>query len=155
MTTPDVRANTEGPSLARWRVSPAGRYISGLLFATLSIAAVIDTAVAGYPWWQGLQPGLVLMPTWYLFAIRPEIRLYADRAVVRNPLSKHSVPLTEVVAAHPSYLGITIRRRDRWPVIGWAVQQANVSEWSGAPTRAKEVADAINAAHHRLSTEAR
>ncbi len=144
--TPNLSANTPEAPCTRWRVSPSGRYGLGLVFATLSCAAVLDSIVNDYPWWQGAQLGFVLMPIWYLFAMRPEIRLYSDRVVVRNPLLTHCVPLTQVVSAKPGYLGITIRRRDGWPVIGWAVQQTNVSQWAGVRTRASEVANAINSA---------
>jgi hypothetical protein len=45
--------------------------------------------------------------------------------VVRNPVTRHVIPWTEMDNLSPGYSGIRIRRTDGRLIVAWAVQKSN------------------------------
>ncbi len=145
-TEPSRRSATPPrPKPPCWRVTGLGRWGTGVAFGGLSVIAAVDNAVAGHSILSGLQLGMLLMPVWYLAAIRPRVCLDPEHVVVRNPLWTHRIPVGDIRGAEPGYFGVIIRRTGRLPVTAWAVQETNAAAWAGLGTRAHQLADAITA----------
>jgi hypothetical protein len=135
-----------------WRTSRLARYGGAVVALTWSGIVGVDILASdgrSGAWSDWVLHTVLAAALWWLLALRPLVRLDAQRVVVRNPLWTHRLALADVADAVPGYFGVLIpRRARRLPVVAWAVQQANVSEWRGDQTRASDLANRLRDAAH-------
>ncbi|GAA4567944.1 hypothetical protein [Planotetraspora kaengkrachanensis] len=78
--------------------------------------------------------------------VRPAVSLTRDKLLIRNPFSSSRIPLRDVVALDPGYVGIVVKTTDKTKYQVWAVQKSNLANWAGWHTRADHVAEEIRKA---------
>jgi hypothetical protein len=110
---------------------------------TIGLIALIDTAMNGFPMTDPLPMIALFAALWWFGTMRPKVCLTPEALVVRNPLWTRRIGRENVVSAKPSYFGVVIRRRAGRPCVAWALQKANVAEWTGRQTRADRAASLI------------
>jgi hypothetical protein len=127
----------------RWgRVGAWALGVTGGLLCAVSLVAAVTGAGAG-----ALLVAVVfgLFPVFaWRWGTHPLLAVSAGGVVVRNPVRTVVVPWADVERCVPSSLGLLIERRSGGrPVVAWAVQKPNLSRWLRRPTRADEVAAAL------------
>jgi hypothetical protein len=127
-----------------WRTSPAARWGGAVVvvgWSAVVAADIIATSGRSGGWVDWVLQTAVAAVLWWVLAMRPSVSLTGDDLVIRNPLWTRRLPLRDVCGAEPGYFGVVIRRDGRrWPLVAWAVQQANAAGALGHSTRASALA---------------
>lgn len=148
---PELLPQVAGVVMQRTYVSRSYRLMA---FAGVLISAVLTVVVLTSPdlrWWVAAIVGAVGVMTavaaWSFYGA-PRLSLYDDRVEIRNPLSRHVIPMDAIESVTTGQrLGFRWRNGD--VTLVWCIQAANVSLMSGRRSHvdrvAEEVGDWVNA----------
>jgi len=130
---------------ATWRARRGSLALGA--FATCGEAAVGLLLVFDGATRQDAYSGVVIavaaVAGFWLFGLRPYIRLDDHEIVVQNPIRRVRLALDHVTAVRPSYSGLVIDLNWNRAVTAWAVQKSNVSYWTEGKGRADMVAETL------------
>jgi Bacterial PH domain len=78
-------------------------------------------------------------------AFVPYVSVSSPGVIVQNPISRRTVPYSDIAEVRTGYYGLVLRLKSGQAVICWAIQKSNVAKLGRVFTRGDEVADAIRA----------
>lgn len=127
-----------------WSVSRVGRIV-GTAFVVILDGFVL--AVGYGQWTVGLVAIVLLVggiSAWALIH-RPWVGVDGETLVIVNPWFSYKVALNSIFFVGSGPRGLVVRRRGRSYEV-WAVQQGNITRWTGRESRSRRVVSVIREA---------